>query len=158
MSIQIHPHAQKRIRQRFGLNTLQSMVSWARAKKIDGKLNHVQGDGRRVYRWGDVELVFSPNEKTLLTVKDLAINKRYEELLGSTVVKEARKLLVGKERAFRKAEINEAQIRLNMLKTRNPKYKAKLNDMLTKATDEKDKLLDEITVIKNTVKKYGVEV
>jgi hypothetical protein len=157
-TIGIHPHAQERIRQRFGITSLKAMKSWARAKLLDGKYVKTQADGRKVYHWGNVELIVTGDEKLLITVMDLTTPKSYSEKFSEAIAKEAHKALVGKGRAFRKAEIVVAEITLNMLKCRNPKIKAKLNENLTKANDEKEAILSEIKAIKRSAREYGVEV
>lgn len=154
----VTPHAQERIRQRFGIESVRAMQTWAKAKLIDGKLDRKQPDGRLVYRWGSVELVVSSDGSTLITVMDVQAQSNYIELLGEAVVKKARTLLVTKERAFRKAEINVAEITLNMLKARNPKIKALLSERLTKANDIKENLATEIKLIRKAAEQYGVNV
>lgn len=154
----ITEHAQDRLRQRFGLDSLKAMYSWVSAKKLDGKFVRKQPDGRKVYAWGDVELFFSPNESTLISVVDTGLTKRLVAQFGSSLAKEARKLLIVKEREYRKIEISVAEITLNMLKARNPKIKTKLNDKLTIVNDRKENLLSEIKSIRLAAKEYGVEV
>jgi hypothetical protein len=156
--ITIHAHAQQRLRQRIGLQSLRSMISWATAKKMDGQMVRKQPDGKIVYAWGDYELVFTNDEKMLITVVDRGKEKDVAEMLGEKVAKEARKLLAVQERLLRKAEINVAEITLNMLKARNPKIKAKLNEKLTIATDERDNIKTEVIVIRKAAEKYGVTV
>lgn len=150
-------HAQDRIRQRFGIESVSTMKSWATAKVNDGKLVRVQPDGRKVYQWGKIELIVTGDGKALVTVKDLEDLQTYAERFAGAVEKESRKALLRTERAFRKAEIHVAEITLNMLKARNPKIKASLNEKLTKADDYKEKLKTEIHVIKKAAKEHGVE-
>jgi hypothetical protein len=154
----IPEHAQDRMRQRFGLKTIHEMQTWVMMKINKGKLDRVQPDGRHVYVHEFVEVVWSKEDNRIVTVLDVSTLKQYEALFGGMFLKDVRKVLSVKERVFRKAEINVAEITLNMLKCRNPKIKARLNEKLTIANDDKENLLTEITVIRKAAKHYGVEV
>jgi hypothetical protein len=154
----IPPHAQDRIRQRFGIESLKAMRTWVLTKVNEGRLLRTQTDGREVFVNGSIEFVIDPSNNAVITVIERDILASYAEEFGGVVIRKARRVLKAKERLFRKAEINVAEITLNMLKCRNPKIKAKLNADLTVANDEKSNLETEITVIKKAARSYGVEV
>ncbi|WP_079516569.1 hypothetical protein [Rossellomorea marisflavi] len=152
----IAPHAQERLKQRFGIHSLSSMRSFAEAKKKDGKLKEISNEGRKIYRWGSIELIFTQDEKTLITVIDTKSEEVVAAVIENVVVKEARKMLTVKSRVYRKEEIRVAEITLNMLKAKNPKIKAKLSETLASAKTELDRLKTDIRAIRTVAKKYGV--
>lgn len=154
----VSPHAQERIRQRFNISALREMQQWATEKVKDANLISTGPDGRKIFRWGSVDLIVSNDENVLITVLDQAIPKSYADKFKDVVTKQVRKELLAKEREFRKAEINVAEITLNMLKARNPKIKTMLNDKLTKANDYKENLLVEIKSIRQAAQQYGVQI
>jgi hypothetical protein len=154
----ISEHAQERIRQRVGLQSLGDMRRWATERVEDGKFVRKQPDGRDVYANGNFEIVIQPETNAVVTVLDHKQFVSHADRFKQKIEKEAKKSITYYGRLFRKAEINVAEITLNMLKARNPKIKAKLNERLTMANDEKEKLATEITVIRKAAKQYGVEV
>lgn len=151
-------HAKDRIRQRAGIESAETAVSWVNEEiakatnvfsdKHDSKLTHYLTDSFEMLCDG----------LKVVTVKNLEIKMDYTTKLGAAVAKEATKLLTVHRRALRKAEINVVQLTLNFLKAKNPKIKSGIQSKLTKAADEKAKLEYEVKAIEIAARKYGVEV
>jgi hypothetical protein len=156
MNYRVSSHAMERIRQRFGIDTLAAAITWVSEKIRTGDYIGLQQKGRKVYRNGDAELILGEDGHTIVTVKFSDGESQYVEQLSEVVRKEVDKLLSIKERAFRKAEIEVAEITLNMLKARNPKTKESIGRKLTKAIDDKANIHTEIILIRKAAEQYGV--
>lgn len=155
MKLRISDHAKTRLRQRFSIDSDRAAQSWVQSKLADGSLIRTEPNGKLYYRCGNAELIVANG--VLITVQFSDGEQKFLEKFGSVLSKEVQKLLTVNERALRKAEINVAEINLNMLKARNPKIKAMLGEKLTKAIDEKDKIVTEIKLIRKAASQYGVE-
>jgi hypothetical protein len=158
VNYRISSHAFERIRQRFGIDTLAAALTWVSEKIKGGDYIGLQAKGRKVYRNGDAELILGEDGYTIVTVKFAEGESQYVEQIGDVVRKEVSKMLTIKERAFRKAEIEVAEITLNMLKARNPVTKELIGRKLTKAIDDKANINTEIILIRKAAEQYGVEV
>ena len=156
--LHVTSHAKKRLRQRFGLQSVEAMRSWTLSRIKQGTFDRTETNGHKIYRWENAEIVLTSDERTLVSVIDHTRTEEIKSQIGTHVGKELRKLKQTTERALRKAEINVSEITLNMLKARNPKIKAALNEKLTKADDEKDALVGELKAIRNAASEFGVEV
>jgi hypothetical protein len=158
MNYRLSSHAMERIRQRFGIDTLAAAITWVSEKIKGGDYIGLQAKGRKVYRNGDAELILGEDGYTVVTVKFSEGESQFVEQIGDVVRKEVLKMLAIKERAFRKAEIEVAEITLNMLKARNPVTKESIGRKLTKAIDEKANIHTDIILIRKAAEQYGVGV
>jgi len=158
MNYRISSHAMERIRQRFGIDSLTAAITWVAEKIKHGEYVGLQQKGRKVYRNGDAELILGEDGFTIVTVKFTEGEAQYAERISNVVRKEVEKMLSAKERAFRKAEINVAEITLNMLRAKNPVTKESIGRKLTKAIDEKANINTEIILIRKAAEQYGVSV
>lgn len=149
-------HAKERIRQRVGIEALDAQVAWAnetiaKAGEIDAKL-----EGRVGYKTESFEIICAGLK--VITVNPVANSQTYLTKLSGVLTKEVRKMIVPHERLLRKAEIRVAELTLNYLKARNPKTKRMINERLVEATDEKQRLTDEVYAMRKAAERYGVEV
>jgi hypothetical protein len=150
----ITSHAKERLRQRFGIESIDVAQQWINEKM--SKAVHHRNDGiKKVYQVADIEIILDGNR--VVTIKPLYGETSIMKQLRGVVEKEISKVLTVKERAFRKAEIEVAEITVNFLRARNPKTKALVQRRLTKAIDIKEQLNTEIVGIKKAAEHYGVD-
>jgi len=153
--LRVSDHAKTRLRQRFGIDSERAAQTWVQSKIADGSLIKKEPNGKETYRCGNAEIIIGNG--VVITVQFADGEQKFLEKFGNVLAKEVTKLLTVNERALRKAEINVAELTLNMLKARNPKIKALIGEKLTKAIDEKDKIVTEIKLIRKAASQYGVE-
>lgn len=151
----ITSHAKDRIRQRVGIDGDEAQQAWVKAK-INRAESKLPQDNKTVYNVGSFEIIC--DGLRVVTVKPVDNVTQYASKLSGVVAKEIRKLLVPQERLLRKAEINVVELTLNFLKARNPKTKEIISGRLAEATDEKQRIADEVFAIKKAAKQYGVEI
>lgn len=148
-------HAKERIRQRIGITGTEAQLAWITEIITKATSKYPQGN-KTVYRTESFEVVC--DDRLVITVKPVENVANYTQLLGGMVAKEVRKALIPQERLLRKAEIRVAELTLNYLKARNPRTKELISERLVEATDEKQRVMDEVYAIKKAARQYGVEV
>lgn len=155
MSFSLTKHAQERIRQRAGIDADSAQLAWAEQSISESTHKYKQGR-QTVYVTKNHEIIC--DGYTVVTIKPVDNDRKYVNKFGIAVANEARKIVLANERLLRKAEIKVAELTLNMLKARNPRTKELISGRLVEATDEKQRLADEIYAIKKAAGQYGVEV
>lgn len=148
-------HAKERIRQRIGITGNEAQVAWVNELITKSDDSYKQGN-KKVYCTERFEVVCDGIR--VITIKPVDNVRNYADSIGGVVSKEIRKLLTPQERLLRKAEIKVVELTLNYLKARNPRTKALINERLVEATDEKQRIHDEVFAIKKAAKQFGVEV
>lgn len=148
-------HAKERIRQRIGVDALDAQLAWANEAIASAKETITEGH-QTIYVTESYRIVC--DGLRVVTVSPYANTESYAERIGSAVKREARKLIEPQQRLLRKAEIAVAELNLNYLKARNPLIKEKINKRLVSASDERQRLNDELYAMKQAAKRYGAEV
>lgn len=151
----ITSHAKDRLRQRFGIESIDVAMKWIHDKLTAATL-HRMDHHKEIYRVANIEIVMDGTR--VVTVKPLYGETPIMQRIKNVVDKEVGRTLLAKEREFRKAEIQVAEITLNMLKARNPRIKESLKRKLTIANDYKANIETEIVGIKKAAEHYGVSV
>lgn len=146
-------HAKDRLRQRLGIESSEAQTSWANETIATSQDVKAQGN-KTVYVSESYEIVC--DGLRVITVKPVDNVYSYVSKFKSVLKRETTKLLTPKERLLRKAEVKVAELTLNYLKAKNPNTKAIINERLVSATDEKQRLADEIYAIKKAAGQYGV--
>ncbi|KMK75417.1 hypothetical protein [Alkalihalobacillus pseudalcaliphilus] len=149
-------HAKERIRQRYGIESVQVATNWAN-DLIAKAQRKFKRDGKTHYVVGGREFICDDNERRVITVKPNDANNQYVTKLNGILRKEIIKILTLQSRTLNKAEIEVAQLTLNFHKARNPKTKASIQAKLTHAIDAKNNVEDEVTALKKAVEYYGLE-
>lgn len=149
-------HAKERIRIRVGIDALEAQITWVNEAIAKAGEVVTQGNKHTVYKTDAFEFVC--DGLRVITIQPAANEQTFVKQLGSTLAKEVRKLLAPQERMLRKAEIQVAELTLNFLKARNPKTKKLISERLIEATDEKQRISDEVFAIRKAAKQYGVEI
>lgn len=146
-------HARSRIRQRLGIEVDSAAISWVKGAIQNAERTFTNGN--KTHYITDLYEVICDGAK-VITVKPTDNSNKYVSEFKKVIEKEASKLRTKYEREFRKAEIEVAQVTLNLLKARNPKTKASIERKLVEAIDWKCALEDELKAISKASERYGV--
>lgn len=146
-------HARERIRQRLGITAETAAISWV--KRAVQNSSSTKIDGNKTHYFTDVFEIILDGAK-VVTVKPKESANPYLTKFKSVIEKEANKLRTKYERELRKAEIEVAQITLNLLRAKNPKTKASIERKLTEAVDYKALIEDELKAISKASERYGI--
>lgn len=152
---ELSKHATERIRQRVGISSIEAATQWA--NELISKAAHTKRDGHKLhYITEHFEIVC--DKETVVTVKPTEKENQYFAKVAGIIKRELTKDLQQFKREYRKAEIAVAELTLNLLKARNPNTKQIINERLTQAIDNREKINDEITKINLTAYRYSIEV
>lgn len=150
-------HAKERIRQRVGISATEAALAWVN-EAIAASTEFFEDKGRKHHHFLTDTYDIVCDNLRVVTVKPRENHNDYVSKFGGLLQKEVDKLLTIQHRELRKAEIKVAELTLNFLKAKSPKVRSTIQRNLTKATDERAKLEDEIKAIEIAAKRYGVTV
>lgn len=154
ISYELTAHAQERIRQRIGIESVEVATKWV-SDHIAKASTTFADKGNTHYVTDVIEVVV--NGFKVITVKPANNDRSYLDQLNAVVAKEVEKMLTNKAKEIRKVDITIAEHTLNRLRAKNPNTVALIEKRLIRSIDAKQRLNDEVYAIEKAGKQYGVD-